>query len=74
MEGMLVELNINKHNFSKIGKYISNKLHHIHKGEDRKRQSVSVEAVTERQDKAKDKTEPVQEKRAKTLRKKEQWY
>lgn len=26
---MLEELDINKHNFSKIGKYISNKLHHI---------------------------------------------
>lgn len=28
---MISEIDINKHNFSKIGKYISNKLHHIHK-------------------------------------------
>lgn len=27
---MISEIDINKHNFSKIGKYISNKLHHIH--------------------------------------------
>lgn len=30
-EIMITEIDINKHNFSKIGKYISNKLHHIHK-------------------------------------------
>lgn len=28
---MLLELKNDKPNFSKIGKYISNKLHHIHK-------------------------------------------
>jgi hypothetical protein len=45
---MLVEIDINKHNFSKIGKYISNKLHHIHKPISGKHSSLLSETKTER--------------------------
>jgi hypothetical protein len=66
---MLLEIDINKHNFSKIGKYISNKLHHIHKRENKKHATVGSELLSERIIQ-KSKMQSCDEKKPKTVRKK----
>ena len=71
---MLTEFDINKHNFSKIGKYISNKLHHIHKRDSKKHHTAANESIPDQKEKAKEKIDLQLDKKAKTARKKEQWY
>ena len=66
---MLLEIDINKHNFSKIGKYISNKLHHIHKRENKKHVTMGADSMSERIF-PKEKNQSCDEKKPKTGRKK----
>lgn len=65
---MITEIDINKHNFSKIGKYISNKLHHIHKPVHNKQYSLPSQSKTDRKHRPK----PTEDTSTHNLRKKDQ--
>lgn len=68
---MLAEIDINTHNFSKIGKYISNKLHHIHpRDTSNKKQQTTVHQLSERKDRVKQEVSSSEEKKSRTVRKK----
>jgi len=65
---MLLEMDINKHNFSKIGKYISNKLHHIRKRDNKKH--VTVGSDISYRLSPKEKMKSCDDNKPKTVRKK----
>ena len=58
---MLVSLDINTHNFSKIGKYISNKLHHFHKPRTQRAREEDKKPTPTLNTSLKPKTEPAEE-------------
>jgi hypothetical protein len=71
---MMTELEINKHNFSKIGKYISNKLHHVHKQRPPHSRAQTNSNKTPSPKRENSKPESLKENTSRSPRTKHEWF